>query len=406
MAEMALSDVTVLDFTQNIAGPYSTKLLADYGADVIKVEQPGTGDGARGLGPFPGDVSHPEKSGTFLHLNTNKRGITLDLNTEEGRAAAIELARRSHVVVESFRPGTMESFGLGYGSLSAANPSLVVTSISNFGQTGPYRDWRASELILYGMGGELISTGIAEREPIKMGGTVGLYQAGTVAAYATLAAVTGARQRGAGEHVDISIMETQAGSIDRRLSLLLAYQYTDETTSRESLDAASGTGFPGGVYPCADGYVQITAGLVWFDRVVRMLGSPEGLLDPKWYTSEAQSDPELKEEFDGYFYPWVLTRTKQEVWEAAQEFRVLSGPLNTMDDLMRDAFFQGRGAFAEIDHPEAGALTYPGRPVVLNATPWSVRRPAPRLGEHTDEVLAELGYAQAAIDRMKAKGVI
>ncbi|HAL49255.1 MAG TPA: hypothetical protein DCP37_16015, partial [Dehalococcoidia bacterium] len=338
--------------------------------------------------------------------NTNKRGITLDLNTEEGRAAAIELARRSHVVVESFRPGTMESFGLGYGSLSAANPSLVVTSISNFGQTGPYRDWRASELILYGMGGELISTGIAEREPIKMGGTVGLYQAGTVAAYATLAAVTGARQRGAGEHVDISIMETQAGSIDRRLSLLLAYQYTDETTSRESLDAASGTGFPGGVYPCADGYVQITAGLVWFDRVVRMLGSPEGLLDPKWYTSEAQSDPELKEEFDGYFYPWVLTRTKQEVWEAAQEFRVLSGPLNTMDDLMRDAFFQGRGAFAEIDHPEAGALTYPGRPVVLNATPWSVRRPAPRLGEHTDEVLAELGYAQAAIDRMKAKGVI
>ncbi len=406
MAEMALSDVTVLDFTQNIAGPYSTKLLADYGADVIKIECPGTGDGARGLGPFPDDVSHPEKSGTFLHLNTNKRGITLDLNTDEGRTAAIELARRSDVVVESFRPGTMESFGLGYDSLSAANSSLVMTSITNFGQTGPYRDWRASELILYGMGGELISTGIAEREPIKMGGTVGLYQAGTVAAYATLAALTGARQRGSGEHVDISIMETQAGSIDRRMSLLLAYQYNDETTSRESLDAASGTGFPGGVYPCADGYVQITAGLVWFDRVVKMLGSPEGLLDPKWYSPEAQSDPGLKEEFDGYFYPWVLTRTKRQVWESAQEFRVLSGPLNTMDDLLRDPVFQGRGAFAEIDHPEAGPLTYPGRPVVLNATPWSVRRPAPRLGEHTGEVLAELGYVQSSIDRMKAKGII
>ncbi|MDP7533699.1 MAG: CoA transferase, partial [SAR202 cluster bacterium] len=264
MMEAALSDITILDFTQGIAGPYCTKLLADYGANVIKIERPATGDGARRLGPFPNDVEHPEKSGAFLHLNTNKRGIALDLNSDGGREAAFELARRSDLVVESFRPGTMERFGLDYSSLNAANPSLVMTSISNFGQTGPYRDWRASELILYGMGGELISTGIIEREPVKMGGNVGSYQAGTVAAYASLAAVTGARDRGTGEYVDVAIIETQAGSIDRRMSLLLAYQYNDETTTRESLDAASGTGFPGGVYPCADGYVQITAGLVWF----------------------------------------------------------------------------------------------------------------------------------------------
>ena len=406
MMEAALSDITILDFTQGIAGPYCTKLLADYGANVIKIERPATGDGARRLGPFPNDVEHPEKSGAFLHLNTNKRGITLDLNSDGGREAAFELARRSDLVVESFRPGTMERFGLDYSSLNAANPSLVMTSISNFGQTGPYRDWRASELILYGMGGELISTGIIEREPVKMGGNVGSYQAGTVAAYASLAAVTGARDRGTGEYVDVAIIETQAGSIDRRMSLLLAYQYNDETTTRESLDAASGTGFPGGVYPCADGYVQITAGLVWFDRVVRMLGSPEGLLEEKWYTAEAQSDPDLKTEFDGYFYPWVLSKTKHEVWEAAQAFRVLSGPLNSIDDLFRDRNFRDRGAFAEIDHPEAGTLTYPGRPVVLNASPWSVRSPAPRLDEHTDEVLTELGYARDDIDRLKSEGAI
>ncbi len=201
LTQSALSDIRVLDFTQYIAGPYCAKLLADYGAEVVKVERPGTGDGARCIGPFPNDTPHPEKSGTFLHLNTNKRSITLDLKTDEGRRIALDLAARSDAVVESFRPGTMEGFGLSYEALSTVNPSLVMTSISNFGQTGPYRDRRGSELIFYGMGGELYSTGVSEKEPLKLGGTVGLYQAGTIAAYATLGAIFTARDNGAGQHV-------------------------------------------------------------------------------------------------------------------------------------------------------------------------------------------------------------
>jgi crotonobetainyl-CoA:carnitine CoA-transferase CaiB-like acyl-CoA transferase len=264
MPDTALADITVLDFTHGVAGPYCTKLLADYGAEVIKIERPGIGDRARQIGPFPKDVPHREKSGTFLHLNTNKRSVTLDLNEDSGREIALKLAQKSDIVVESFRPGVMARFGLDYQSLSSENPALVVTSISNFGQTGPYRDWRASELIFYGMGGELSTTGVNYREPVKMGANVGLYQAGTVAAYATLSASFAARETGTGEHIDLSIMETQAGSIDRRMSMLLAYQYTGEISVRAAQGVDGLGGYPSGVYPCADGYFQITGGARYF----------------------------------------------------------------------------------------------------------------------------------------------
>ena len=407
MAQMALSDITVLDFTHWIAGPYCSKLLADYGADVVKVERPGIGDAARAMGPFPNDEPHPEKSGTFLHLNTNKRSITLDLKTDGGRRAALALAARADVAIESFRPGTMERFGLGFEALSAANPALVMTSISNFGQTGPYRDWRGSEIIFYGMGGELYSTGVREREPVKLGGTVGLYQAGAVAAYATLGAIFAARDEGAGQRVDVSLMETQAGSIDRRMSMLLAYQYNGDVSGRVPMGSASGSGgYPSGTYPCADGYFQVTGGNNYFDRARDMLGNPPELAGDEWLTPEAQMDDEMAGLFDAVFYPWLLDRTKREIWETAQRSKVLSGPLNTMEDLNRDPVFRERGAFERVDHPIAGELTYPGRPFIMGATPWAIRRPAPTLGQHTDEILSEIGATAEEIEDLRARGAV
>lgn len=407
MAQMALSDITVLDFTHWIAGPYCSKLLADYGADVVKVERPGIGDAARAMGPFPNDEPHPEKSGTFLHLNTNKRSITLDLKTDGGRRAALALAARADAVIESFRPGTMERFGLGFDALSAANPALVMTSISNFGQTGPYRDWRGSEIIFYGMGGELYSTGVREREPVKLGGTVGLYQAGSVAAYATLGAIFAARDEGAGQRVDVSLMETQAGSIDRRMSMLLAYQYNGDVSGRVPMGSASGSGgYPSGTYPCADGYFQVTGGNNYFDRARDMLGNPPELAGDEWLTPEAQMDDEMAGLFDAVFYPWLLDRTKREIWETAQRSKVLSGPLNTMEDLNLDPVFRERGAFERVDHPIAGELTYPGRPFIMGATPWAIRCPAPTLGQHTDEILSEIGATADEIEDLRARGAV
>ena len=403
MPDLALDDVKVLDLTHQVAGSYCTKLLADYGADVIKVERPGLGDSARGMGPFPGDVPHREKSGIFLHLNTNKRGITLDLKSRAGANVVMRLAREVDIVVENFRPGTMERFGLDYDALHAVNPSLVVTSISNFGQTGPYRDFRSAEIMVYGMGGEMYSTGLDEREPVKLGVNVHLYQGGGVASVATMGALFASRLQGIGQHVDVSLMETQVGSIDRRMSMLLTYQYTGEVTGRSSLRTA---GYPSGVYPCADGYFQITGSRNYFPRAVSMMGYPDFLQDPKWHIPEAQLDPRLQEEFEPMFLIWTLERSKYEAWHTAQESRVLSAPLNTMEDLAHDPEFLRRGAIAEIYHPEAGPLKYPGRPFVMSESPWTVRRPAPLLGEHNQEVLSGLGYTREDLVRMRSQGVI
>ena len=403
MADGALSHVRVLDFTTQVAGPYCTKLLADYGADVIKVERPGTGDATRRMGPFPGDVPHPEKSGLFLHLNTNKRSITLDLKTAAGQKIANELCQTADLVVESFRPGVMGRFGLGFEALQALNPRLVMTSISNFGQSGPYRDYKSSDILVYGMGGEMISTGLEDREPVKLGANVVLYQAGSVAAVASAGALFLSQDDGPGQQVDVSIMETQTGSIDRRMSALVAYQYTGETSERVPFGAG---GYPIGVYPCEDGYLEVTGGLTYFPRVVQALGSPSVLLEPRWYTPESQTDPELKSEFETHFLPWTLERTKSEAWRAAQEAGVLSGPLNTMEDLANDQCFIERGAFAQIGHPAAGNLRYPGRPFIMSESPWEVRRPAPLLGQHNQEVLEELGYKPADVARLRTQGVI
>ena len=161
----ALSDVTILDLTHHIAGPYCTKMLADYGANVIKLEKPGSGDVSRSMGPFPEDIPHPEKSGIFLHLNSNKRGITLDFKTNTGKNMFLELVKHVDVVIESFSPSTLSSAGLSYEVLEKVNPKVILVSISNFGQNGPYRDYKATEIVLHGMGGNLHSLGIPEREP-------------------------------------------------------------------------------------------------------------------------------------------------------------------------------------------------------------------------------------------------
>ncbi len=399
----ALAHIKVLDFTTHVAGPYCTKLLADYGADVIKVERPGVGDSARGMGPFPGDIPHPEKSGLFLHLNTNKRSITLDLKSNAGKKIATGLSMNADLIVENFRPGVMDRLGLSLEALQTLNPKLVMTSISNFGQSGPYRDYKSSDLLVYGMGGEMNSTGLGDREPIKLGANIVLYQAGSVAAVGSAGALFLSQDDGTGQLVDVSIMETQVGSIDRRMSALIAYQYTGENSVRAPLGAS---GYPMGVYPCKDGYLEVTGGLIYFPRVVHMLGDPPELLHPRWYQPESQTDPELKGEFEAHFLSWTLQHGKLEAWRIAQESGVLSGPLNTMEDLSNDKHFNARGAFTQVDHPATGSLKYPGRPFVMSESPWDVRRPAPLLGQHNQEILEELGYGSSDVARLRTQGVI
>ena len=204
----------------------------------------------------------------------------------------------------------------------------------------------------------MYTTGIPEREPTKYGLTLCLYHAGSCGALATMTALRASRQQGIGQHVDISIQETQGQSVDMQLVSQTWYQYTGNISTRTAI--GGGLGYPGGVYTCADGYFNLIGGRAYFPRVVEMMGNPPELMDPKWYTPEAQSDPELKEEFEALFISFLLEHTKQELFEIGQAARVLCGPLTTPEDLLKDKHLKERGFWVTVDHPMIGSIKYPG----------------------------------------------
>jgi crotonobetainyl-CoA:carnitine CoA-transferase CaiB-like acyl-CoA transferase len=386
----ALDDLVVLDLTQHIAGPYATRLLADYGADVIKVEPPG-GDVARALSPHQGHSAHPERSGLYFYLNCNKRGIVLDLATSDGRATLGALATRADLVVESYPPGALAAMGVGYDFFRAVKPSLPVVSITSFGQTGPYRDYHLTELPLFAFAGEMYSMGLPDREPVKMAGTAALFESGAAAAVGLMAALFAARRHGIGQHVDVALADTQLGSVDRRMAAAIAFQFSGHHTVRA---AAMGAGTPQGIYPCADGYVDFTSGFIYPERVAEMLGHPDWLREERFSDpAKLRTSPALIAEWNVYFLEWCLARTKREIWEEARRARLLCGPLFTMADLHEDEHFRSRGFWASIDHAAMGTVEMAGRPFIMEQGGWQLRRPAPLLGEHTEEVMRELSMA-------------
>ncbi len=405
MTDQALSDVKVLDLTWYISGPYCTKLMADYGADVIKVEMPQKGDPARTMGPFLKDEPHPEKSGLFLFCNTNKKSITLDLKDEWGKKVIKELVKSVDIVVESFQPGVMQQIGLDYETLERINPSLVMTSISNFGQTGPYRNFKASDLIIYGMGGAMNACGLPDREPTKKALTSVLFSCGSMAALATMIALYAAKGSGVGQHIDFSLFEAQVGSIDRRMSNLIAFAYNQEITPKE--DPRVRYAYPMGIQPCADGHWELTGiGELW-PNVGKMMRMPELIDDPRFNTILNQMKPGHREAFMVLFIPWCFEHTKHECVEMGQEAGVLCGPLYNMEEVLNDSHFQAREFWKKIDHPVAGKLTYPGAPIKADKMPYIIRRPAPLLGEHNEEIYCEkLGYSREDLVKLRGAGVI
>lgn len=398
--EQPLSDVKVMDLTWHIAGPYCTKLLADYGADVIKIEEPGEGDPARRLGPFLNDEPHPEKSGLFLYLNTNKRGVTLNLKSETGKKIFKELVKDADILVESFSPRVLPSLGLDYGTLEKSNSRLLMISISNFGKTGPYRDFRGSDLIYQGLGGAMYGTGTLDREPLKKGATVAQYQTGLLAAVATMIAFYGVELRGYGDHVDVSGVRTDLTSIDRSASMLTAYQYSGRIHRR--IESRSH------LLRCKDGYIGMMVGSepLVFQRMAKMLRlTPEEV--EEWGNPIVLADPKKRAEFaEKFLEPWLLERTQREIVETAQAATMLTTPLNSPESILVDPHYQERGFWVEIDHPVTGKLTYPGAPFRMGEGSWQMRRPAPLIGQHNEEVYGKLGYSKDDLVQLRQAGVI
>lgn len=396
-----LDDVRIVDVSRWIPGDYCTKLFADFGADVIKVEKPSEGDWTRHYGPFPGDRPDPEKSALFLHLNTNKRSITLNLKSQEGKQILWQLILRADILVESFRPTTMESLGFPWEELHARNPRLVYTRISNFGQNGPYRDDQASGLTLQAMGGPMQSTGLADREPLQKPGNLSLYSIGNMAAEATMAALLVSKGQGQGQQIDVSGLEALLSSVDRRMTFLMAASYTGE-------DAPRGEGaislFPTGAFPCADGYVMFFVAPAFFKGLLELLGDPQLLAyfeDPEAIYRPEESRARL----DEVLYPWLMAHTKAEIMELAESHQVPITAVYTIEEMRNSTHFRERGFMQPIDHPVAGTLEYPGAPWRMR-NGWALRRPAPRLGEQTEEILTELGYPSNVLPLLRANGVI
>ncbi len=397
----ALDGLTVLDLTAHIAGPYATKVLADLGAQVIKVERPG-GDPARSLGPFLNDEPGPDRSATFQFLNTNKQSIVIDLENPAGRDVLRQLMRGAGLVVSSFSPAVAERLGVTPPELDREG-NLPFVWLTSFGRTGPYRDYRLSETTLFAMGGEMFSHGLADREPLKYGGTAALMQCGAMAAIAALGAVHAKELHGIGQVVDVPLFDVQINSVDRRSSAILAYRFSGRVQVRAT---GSTIGVAGGIYPVADGFVEATASFGdYWQRFVEMIGD-DRLREPRWLQPATQADPAAKEEADGIIYPWMLSHTRQEIWARARHARAMVAPLFTARDLFEDPVLRERGLWAEIEHATLGRLPMLGRPYVLEKTPWRIRRAAPMLGEHTDAILTGAGFEAPAIAALRGHGVV
>lgn len=403
--EQVLSGIKVIDLTQLIAGPYCTKMLGDYGADIIKIEKPWGGDIARQVAPFAGDDPHIEKSGLFLHLNTNKQSITLNLKSETGRKIFLKLVENADLLVEGFSPRVMPSLGLDYQTLEKINPKLVMTSISNFGQTGPYRDYKLSEIILYGMGGAMNFIGLPNREPVKLAGRILQYYAGAVSAVATLMAVMMAEKTGVGQWIDASLLETQLSSMDYRISNLVGYQYCGQVSVR--MFPQQRGAYPSGNYPCKDGYFFVIG--LWpatWPGVAHLIGKPEWGTDPKFASDEGQANPESRDEFERVWYQYIMTHTKKEIIEAGQKHSVPCAPVNTSEEVVNDEHLNARKYWEEIEHPFVGKIKYTGIPFKMNEVPGQPRKRAPLLGEHNEEIYKGLGLSSEDLVHLRETNVI
>jgi crotonobetainyl-CoA:carnitine CoA-transferase CaiB-like acyl-CoA transferase len=395
----ALSHLRILDLTSGVAGPWCAKLLADYGADVIKAERPGLGDESRGHGRFPGPAPDRERSALFLWLNTSKRSITLDAATATGRDLALRLAARCDAVLLDRGPAELARLRLTPADFAAVSERLVVATVTAFGQSGPYADWRSTNLISYAAGGQHYLTGDPAREPLQNGGYQAEYQAGAWAFGATLCALWHAAETGAGQHVEVAGMEVQASILELYLPDY-AYRKSEALLVRRGNIASAAIG----IYPCADGYIGIHAMPKNWPQLVRALGA-EWLADDERF-SDGRARLRNNDELNAHVYAWAAGVTKAEAYARAGETRAPISPLNTVPDLLASQHLKARGFFREIDHPDAGTLRYPGPPARMYATPAEPRR-APRLGEHNAEVYGDLlGLAPRDLALLSAAGVV
>ena len=393
---LPLAGVKVMDLTQIMAGPYCTMMLADMGADVLKVEKPNGGDDTRRMGPpfIEGE------SAAFLGINRNKRSIVIDLRSDDGREIARRMARASDVLVQNFRPGALERMGLGYEQVREINPAIVYCTISGFGATGPYARRGGFDLVAQGMSGLMSVTGHPGGPPTKVGVPVTDLNAGSFAAIGILTAYINRLRTGRGQHVDTSLLE---GGVAYTFWESAIYFATGQSPTPKG--SAHQLNAPYQAFRTTDGHINIgAANQATWERLCAAIGRDELLTDPRF------AEPRLRmdnlDSLVATLQDTFAQRASDEWLAALDAAGVPAGPIYDIESVYADPQVQAREMRVETDHPIAGRVSGIGIPVKLSDTPGTVRRPAPTLGQHTNEALSELGYTTTEITALRDDGVV
>ena len=404
MVSQALAGIKVVELGSFIAAPYAAKLLADMGADVVKIEHPFTGDVARQHGPFPNDEPHPEKSGLFLFLNTNKRGVTLDVTSPTGRHVLRRLLQDADILIESLPRAVVEEYGLDYPGLTQGNERLIVVSVTPFGRTGPWSRYKGHAINVTAASGLSLQMGNLDRPPLTLPLSLADYAGGLSGAIGAQMALFARRKTGRGQHVDAATLDILT-TVQRPMDL--AVFLSMGRIPRRKGHHRDGHVYPHTIMRCKDGYVAVTAieGSQW-KRFLEIMGMPAWASDPK-YRDRWQVAERYAEEVDALVEPWMMEHTREEIFNVCRANRVPFCPVMTVDEVVRHPHFQERGFTTTVEHPVAGRVTAPGAPFQLSRTPWQVRCPAPLLGQHNVDVYrGQLGYGLSDLVAMRRAGVI
>lgn len=373
-----LENLVVLDLTRVLAGPYASMILADFGAEVIKIEMPETGDDSREFGPFIG-----KESVYFMSLNRGKKSITLDLKKPQARDQFKELVKQADVVLENYRPGTMEKLGLGYDELKTINPSIIYAACSGFGHTGPYSARPAYDVIVQAMGGIMSITGQEDGEPTRVGASIGDITAGLYTAIGVLIALHHRNQTGEGQKIDVSMLDCQVAILENATA-----RYFTTGVSPKPIGNRHPSITPFEAFKTKDRYIVIAVGndRLW-QKFCNLIQHPELIDDERFSTNDQRTvnRPALKPILEAVF----LTRTTDEWQQLLDEAGIPVGPLNRIEDIVNDPQIIARDMVLEVEHPVAGKVKMPGIPIKMSKTPGEVTLPAPLLGQHTEAVLAK-----------------
>ncbi|MGH7960815.1 MAG: CaiB/BaiF CoA transferase family protein [Candidatus Binatia bacterium] len=396
----ALSDLRVLDLT-DLKGALCAKLLGDMGADVIKIEPPG-GDAMREIGPFLDGTPHRDRSLFFWFYNTSKRGITLDLHKPEGQEIFKRLVAKADVVIESFTPGTLAGLGLSYEDLKRVNPKLILTSISSFGQTGPYRDYQTSDTVAEALGGMVYVNGAPDEPPLRALGLQAYHSAACFAAIGAMSALWARDALGGGQWVDVSIQEATAAAVEQVASFY--HQGLGIETRRGTLHWSRYFR----VAPCRDGYVMHCTLGDWTSLVewVKADGKAQDLGEPQW--EDQQYRKAHAEHLFDVLDDWAKDYSVAELMAGAQLRRIPYAMVRPPEALVNDPQLNARDFFPAVEHPELGrTFRYPGGPFFFTATPWRISHRPPLLGEHNEEVYrGELGIGAQKLAELVKAGVV